>query len=65
MIPPPEQNAHEIVMEAGKGLQYATKEKEEADKTINIEIRKNNAEIKVLKMETRKIRAQNAKEGKT
>ncbi len=29
MIPPPEQNAHEKVMEAGKGLQYATKEKEE------------------------------------
>ncbi len=51
MIPPPEQDASKKFPEVGKSLEDANKEKAKADKTVNIEIRENNEEIKVLKME--------------
>ncbi len=57
MIPPPEQDARKKVSKVGKSLEDAYKEKAEADKTVNIEIRENNAEIKVVKMELKKAKS--------
>jgi hypothetical protein len=43
MIPPHEQDARKKVMEALENLSDASKEKEDAEKTINVEIREKDA----------------------
>ena len=62
MVPPHEQDARKEVIKAKEDLQIALSQREEDDKTMNIEIREKSAEVKVLKSELRKAREQTEKE---
>ena len=54
MIPPLEQDTRKKLIEVERNLFDATEQKKEADRTVNIEIREKNAEIKALKSELKK-----------
>ncbi len=61
-VPPHEQDARKEVIKAKEDLQIALSQREEDDKTMNIEIREKSAEVKVLKSELQKAREQTEKE---
>lgn len=54
LIPPLEQDTRKKLIEVERNLFDATEQKKEADRTVNIEIREKNAEIKALKSELKK-----------
>jgi hypothetical protein len=62
MVPPHEQDARKEVIKAKKDLQIALSQREEDDKTVNIEIWEKSADVKVLKSDLQKAREPTEKE---
>jgi hypothetical protein len=62
MVPPHEQDARKLVIAAREKLELAQAQREEDEKTVNVEIREKSAEIKVLKSDLRKTRDEAEKE---
>lgn len=61
LLPPHEKEARKFIAVAKDKLEEAAREKNEAEKTINIEIREKNGEIRLLKSELRRKTLENSR----